>query len=121
MKKEKTNSSFFTFKKIGDTVKGILKGFNSSQYGLVAQIGDSLVTVNKTQLLNIFRDNRKALKTGKQIQITFVDEKSTKNKLSKNKVKIFTVIYAGKELKAESAFEVKDSLMDKSFDLLFEK
>lgn len=116
---KKTKKSFFSFEKIGDKVEGVLNGFSTSQYGLVADIGNNLVSINKTQLLSIFRDNRKEFKTGKKIKITFVDEKKVKKQ--KNKVKIFTVIFDGKELLAESTFEVKTNLLDKSFDILFEK
>jgi len=121
MSEKKTNTAFYTFSKIGDSVSGLLKGFNSSQYGLVIQIGDKLVTANKTQLLNIIRDNRKSFKVGKKILIKLVDEKPVKGKKSKNKVKIFTVIHNGVELKANQTFETKNDLMDKSFDILFIK
>lgn len=117
--KKETNSTFFTFSKIGDSIKGKLEGFYAGTFGLVAKIAGKSVTLNKTQLMNIIGDNRKVFKAGKNIAITLIDEKKVKGQ--KHKAKIFTVIYDGKELKAENNFELAENLADKKFDVLFEK
>ncbi len=118
-KKKETSSTFFTFNKIGDTISGILEGFFIGQYGLNAVIDGVGVSLNKTQLMTIIGDNRESLKTGKKIKISLVDEKKVKGQ--KHQVKIFSVLYDGKELKAENSFELHNNLTDKKFDILFEK
>lgn len=118
-KKQETKSTFFSFSKIGDSIAGKLDGFFTGQFGLNATIGGKSVSLNKTQLMNIFSDNRKIFKSGKNIKITLVDEKKVKGQ--RHKAKIFAVIYDGKEIKAENTFELADNLLDKKFDVLFEK
>ena len=118
-KKERPSSTFFSFNKIGDSVSGILDGFFIGQYGLNAVISGIGVSLNKTQLMNIIGNYRDSFKTGKKIKITLVDEKKVKGQ--KHQVKIFSVLYDGKELKAENSFELHKSLEDKKFDILFEK
>lgn len=114
---KKTNSDFFTFSKIGDKVSGILKGFSSGQYGLIIALDNHLISANKTQLFKIVKDNRKIFKVGKKLSISFVDEKKVKGQ--RHKVKIFSVMFDGKELKSNSDFELKTNLSAKEFDVLF--
>lgn len=115
-KKKETN--FVSFNKIGDKVEGKIVGFSTGVYGLVIELDNKkLISANKTQLMNIIKDNRKLFKSGVKLLIKFIDEKKVKGQ--KNKAKIFFVSINGKELKAEKEFIKFDSLSDKSFNVLF--
>lgn len=96
--KTETKTEFVKFDKIGDAVSGTFKGFFESQFGLVMQIDNKFVSINKAQLKNLIKEIYSDLKENKS-KIAIIFERSESKKGRKNPLKIFSVYVDKKEIK----------------------
>ena len=103
--KETQQNNFFKFEKIGAKVQGKYKGLFNSKFGLVMQIDNYFVDLNKAAMKNILKDNIEKFNHSTKVEIEFIDEKKVKGQ--RNKVKIFRIKLNGKEIK--SNFELKEA------------